>query len=579
MGSRRWPREHPSTAVVPRSVSALMPGSFACPEEEQEVEQTVGEPSEKESEVALPQEPTMAMLDSIFVEVGVELLLVGWAAAMTAATTAHRLVFVIRKRNSGVLDTDMSGALAREESPMTRRAAGRVGIQQGSLRGTFWWVRWTERFISFGRLCLPRPETRRTPISIEHQNGGRRYVLTFCCCCVVVVTYRVSRILPCLVACRKSLYANDDIDLQESAVRRTKRQRTRDAACQTLTYRQLRDGENTVVPKRNHPVRCKHANNTAQPTPEEPQKARARQGHEHQETRFHVVPASRFVSMLNPPSCSMSSTTTLSTASVYRVTDGGGVVHGAIVRGGTRSTDVEERRRVPRQRQDRVAGRGGGNGDVNDNVVRAKHLESRLTHALGVPASTRRQQGRRVDGPKFNLSADDEAGTGLFASLANGEGMVICTPALSSQQHNIPLQDHHQLPQQGLSAPAQSPIQQPGAIGDRSMSPTLGQVAISWGREAGNETAGKMQGNEPSMGGDSAAAVPSFSRGGRGPRPLRSDRDTLEAGCYDMSSNGGAGQDGGTGSEGFAYESLSKGPDYRKVIRVLSRSTSMHRHA
>ncbi|CAM9197469.1 unnamed protein product [Hapterophycus canaliculatus] len=331
-------------------------------------------------------------------------------------------------------------------------------------------------------------------------------------------------------------------DILGSAVRQTKRQRTRDAACQTLTYRQLRDGANTTASKRNNPTSCKHAKNNAQPPSEEAPQARPRQGQHNNETGFHVVPASRFISMLNPPSCPLSSATTASTASVYRVTDGGGLVHGAIVRGGTRGTHGEGRRRGIQQGQARMAGRG-------------------------VPASIARQRGLRGNGPTFFLATDGEESRGLFNLPLDGEGMMLCTPAPSSQQQAGPLHDHQQQPEQDLPAPAQSLLKRPGATGDRCLSPTLGQVAVSWGRETEHETAEKMQGLGPSTTRDPVAIVPSCLRAGREPRSVRSDRDIWEARCYDLlSRDDGPEISESADGESFAYQSLSKGPDYRKVL-------------
>lgn len=358
-------------------------------------------------------------------------------------------------------------------------------------------------------------------------------------------------------------------------MRQTKRQRTRDAACQTLTYRQLRDGANpTPASKRNDPTSCKHSTNNVKPSPEEAQQARPRQGRQQpQESGFHVVPASRLVSMLNPANGPASSATTVSTASVYRVTDGGGIVHGAVVRGGTRSsTDGDERRRGLRQRQTNMAGREGGDGDFSDNVGGAEGFKSREAQTGGVSASTAPQGGRRGDGPTLHSPTEGKNGRELDALPPDGAGMVLCTPVPSTQRQASLLNDPQQRPAQERPAQAPSPLEQHEAIGDRRLSPTLGQVAISWGRETENETAEAMRGSRPSAAKDPAAALSTCSRGGREPVSLRIDRGVWEVGCSDlMSSPQGGGKRGSAGSEGFAYEPLSKGPDYRKVTRRLFR--------
>ncbi|CAM9499246.1 unnamed protein product [Scytosiphon promiscuus] len=346
-------------------------------------------------------------------------------------------------------------------------------------------------------------------------------------------------------------------DILESAVRKTKRQRTRDAACQTLTYRQLRDGANTTASKRNTPTTsCKHAGDVGQPTPSEAQQLRPRQEQQHQDTRFHVVPASRFVSMLNPPSCLMSSDSSVSTASVYRVTDGGGIVHGAIVRGGTHRADGQMRRGL-RQRGDGMAGRVAADGDAIN------------------------YQGPTVDGSDSHSATDGDEGRRSFTPPPKGGDTVLCTPSKSSQrQRRSPLHDQHRQQHQELAAAAQPSDHRPEATGGRRLSPTLGQVGVSWGRDTGHVEAETMQGNGSPEPED--PAVLSCSRGGIGARSLQNERDALETGYYGLLSNNDSAEQGGSaGSKGFTYESLSKGPDYRKVLlftvndadcRILRRS-------
>lgn len=380
---------------------------------------------------------------------------------------------------------------------------------------------------------------------------------------------------------------------QEPAVRQTKRRRTRDVACQTLTYRELRDSDNTTLST--HPNLGGGKHRTQKPSPPRGVAAAAvnsgqpRQRHrnrdrdqqqQHQHSHHHhhhhamMTPASRGGSMLNPPTSPLSSATTVSTASLYRVTDGGGIVHGAIVRG---SRDGA-RKRPPAQRQARAAagrGRGGGKapeGTLDTGVVFPPGEE----HAGEAPSAATAEAA--ADGAADNDPTGNNYGGGGEGSLAppvDGQGTLLCSPP-PSQQRSPSQRQACEREKRALRASPPSRHRRPGTTGDQRASPRLGQVSVSWGqeltREEEEEATGEGQRVEPFTAVGAPLASPSYTRGGEiraAPRTVQSsDRDVWSAeyqdveGDYEKSGNR---RNINAGGGGFVYEPLSEGPDYRKV--------------
>lgn len=264
--------------------------------------------------------------------------------------------------------------------------------------------------------------------------------------------------------------------------------------------------------------------------------------------------------MLNPPTSPLSSATTASTASVYRVTDGGGVVHGAIVRGGGEGG----RKRPPAQRQARMAGRGGGKGTGGRLEAGASPFRE-VPHAGEAPAATTttgRQQG----------GGDGGGGEVLFASPVDGQGALLCSPPPSQQQRSPRQHQTHERTPQELAASPPALHHRPETTGHRRLSPRLGQVSVSWGQELRGEEAEAEEEEERvepfTAVGVPVVSIPSYTRGGRRPRTLQSDRDVWNAEYQDVAADyEKLGSRRSAGGGGFVYEPLSEGPDYRKVRR------------
>ncbi|CAM9388321.1 unnamed protein product, partial [Ectocarpus sp. 13 AM-2016] len=204
-------------------------------------------------------------------------------------------------------------------------------------------------------------------------------------------------------------------DILEPAVRQTKRRRTRDAACQTLTYRELRDHAKTTGSMHNTSTTGgKNCDNNLSPPPRAGHQVHQRQ--RQQQARHHVVPASRYISMLDPPRSpvpSTTATTTLSSSSVYRTTDRGGIVHGAIVRGGARGADGQGMTPWPAQQRERLTGRVRGAGGDEP-----------------------RHQRDKAQKPSSSKNGVERGGS--LARPTDGQGTLLCSPPSSfSQQRSL----------------------------------------------------------------------------------------------------------------------------------------------
>lgn len=353
---------------------------------------------------------------------------------------------------------------------------------------------------------------------------------------------------------------------QEPAVRQTKRRRTRDASCQTLTYRELRDNENTTLSIQPKPVGGKIRNHKPNPPSGATHlvQPRQRQRHQQHHPHHHVMPMSRYGSMSNPPTSPLSSATTVSTASVYRVTEGGGIVHGAVVRGGGEGA----RKRPSGQRQARMAV-GRGSGQDLGGILDAGVFPFREVHAGGASTATTmaaRQQGGQSDGTLIDSFCNPGEGEEMLASsVDDGQGTLLCSPPPSQQRSPSQHQTRDRAKQE-LRTPTLSRHPRPDATSSQRASPRLGQVSVSWGQELSvEEEATEEEKIEPFTTVGVPVASPSFARGGKAPRTIQADRDVWSPDYQDMLEDyekpGSRRSSGG----GFAYEPLSEGPDYRKV--------------
>ncbi|CAM9962775.1 unnamed protein product, partial [Ectocarpus sp. 8 AP-2014] len=333
-------------------------------------------------------------------------------------------------------------------------------------------------------------------------------------------------------------------DILEPAVRQTKRRRTRDAACQTLTYRELRDHAKTTGSMHNTSTTGgKNCDNNLSPPPRAVHQVHQRQ--RHQQARHYVVPASRYVSMLNPPRSPVPSTTmttTLSASSVYRTTDGGGIVHGAIVRGGARGGDAHGMRPWPAQQQKRLAGRGrGAGGDM-------------LRH-------------QRDEAQNLSSSKNGVERGGSLARPTDGQGTLLFSPPSSFSQQRSLHSSPRRRKETELDTSSAPSARLPETPGTQRASPPLGQVSVSWNQEQNQgveggeeETAPFTVVPAPEMG------VPKSSRSRRRPKSLPRNGGEWSTRNHTVVGEKGSGNRSHAGGGGFAYESLSKGPDYRKVL-------------
>lgn len=301
----------------------------------------------------------------------------------------------------------------------------------------------------------------------------------------------------------------------------------------------------------------KNCDNNLSPPPRAVHQVHQRQ--RHQQARHHVVPASRYVSMLNPPRSAVPSTTmttTLSASSVYRTTDGGGIVHGAIVRGGARGGDAQGMRPWPAQQQERLAGRGRGAGG------------DKLRH-------------QRDEAQNPSSSKDGVERGGSLARPTDGQGTLLCSPPSSfSQQRSL-----HSSPRRRKeteldtsSAPSARLSETPGT---QRASPSLGQVSVSWNQEQDQGVEGGEEGTAPFTAvREPEVGVPKSLRSRRRPESLPRNGGVWSTRNHTVVGEKGSGNRSHAGGGGFVYESLSKGPDYRKVkcrlFGVFSSTTNSH---
>eukprot|EP00903_Cladosiphon_okamuranus_P020041 g18408.t1 len=361
-------------------------------------------------------------------------------------------------------------------------------------------------------------------------------------------------------------------DILEPSVRQTKRRRTRDAACQTLTYRELRDNVNAIpCSTQNHPAGWKNSGKdpirphggAQQPQP------RQRYHHHHNQHHHHVAPATRFVSLLNPPGSPLSSsaTATVSTSSVYRVTNGGGIVHGAIVRGGC-GTGGTGRTQHPAQRQAKITGSGGddrrngGEPETSGNATDAGVFPFRgVPHAGGAPAP--------APAPPFAASTTTARPRNRDLP-PDGHGGMLWSPSQPSRRQNAGALTLDHPPKRGGEGNNQelaprsrggSPRRHPetSTSDNRRLSPPVAQVTVSWGRGPEREGGGifdEEEGVAPEV------EVPSYTLEGREPDAFQRDREAEYEEVMATEFEGPRVEACGGG--GLAYEPLSKGPDYRK---------------
>ncbi|CAM9625963.1 unnamed protein product, partial [Ectocarpus sp. 6 AP-2014] len=333
-------------------------------------------------------------------------------------------------------------------------------------------------------------------------------------------------------------------DILEPAVRQTKRRRTRDAACQTLTYRELRDHAKTTGSMHNTSTTGgKNCDNNLSPPPRAVHQVHQRQ--RQQQARRHVVPASRYVSMLNPPRSpvpSTTATTTLSASSVYRTTDGGGIVHGAIVRGGARGGDAHGVRPWPTQQEEPSAGRvrGAGGDKLRHQCDEAQNPSSSKN---GV------ERGRSLARP------------------TDGQGTLLCSPPSSfSQQRSL-----HSSPRRKKETELDTSTTPSARLsetpGTQRASPPLGQVSVSWNQEQDQGVEGGEEGAAPFTAvREPEVEVPNSSRSRRRSESLPRNGGVWSTRNHTVVGEKGSGNRSHAGGGGFVYEPLSKGPDYRKVL-------------
>lgn len=336
-------------------------------------------------------------------------------------------------------------------------------------------------------------------------------------------------------------------------MRQTKRRRTRDAACQTLTYRELWDHAKATGPMHNTGATGgKNCDNNLSPPPRAVHQVHPRQ---RQQARHHVVPASRYVSMLNPPSSPVPSTTTLSASSVYRTTDGGGIVHGAIVRGGTRGGDAQGIRPWPQQQQERLAGRVGDAG--GDSL---RHQRDEAQH----PSSSKNGVERG----------------GSLARPTDRQGTLCSPPPSLPQQISLHSSARWQKETE-LDTSTASSARLTETPGTQRASPPLGQVSVSWNQEQEQGVKGVGEGAAPFTAvRETEMGVPKNSRSGRRPESLPRKGGVWSTRSHTVVSEKGSGNRSHADGGGSLYEPLSKGPDYRKVFcgsfGVFSSMTNSH---
>lgn len=294
-------------------------------------------------------------------------------------------------------------------------------------------------------------------------------------------------------------------------MRQTKRRRTREAASQTLTYRELRDHATAASISS---TRWKGDSLSSALT--------------HIQTQTHAALADRWRS--TPAPNSSFSLATASGASVYRVTDGGGIVHGAVVRGGGYQ-HRKDGRQPPVPQHGRIGRRGAGEGNKSSFKADVRAL------AKASGANDKIFE----DGAEIRLPSGQDGGA----------------PSLPQQQRR-----------QSLVA---SPLRKPETIDtsnrDHRLSPPVVHVSVSWG-DVEDQAAATKKINASQRRTDNAKEPAEFEHevwnaeyGGRGQSEGRwygADGGTEFGGSLSGSGNGGE-------RGRYTCNPLSKGPDYRKV--------------
>ena len=321
-------------------------------------------------------------------------------------------------------------------------------------------------------------------------------------------------------------------------MRKTKRRRTRDAACQTLTYRELLDDATTSS---NRSKTRKNGNPTRNDT------------HAQGEVRV-----SRWSPAVDPGSPS-SLATTLTAASAFQIASEGGSVHGAVIQGGRGGSSRQ--RRPPQQR--RQGGIDSGSSGGSGSGGRLERKADRHAHARRAATARLSHQTR---------SEEYHANAASAWPRAREDG----DPHLGQQQKQQQRLNnrHDPRPKDQLEMPWNSPPSRSESAGSarHRLSPPIGHVAVSWGEddddtreeptrmrrkvaEGGDAPAGRGLGGLEHESWNVGEGCPGYPRGG------------LHVGDDEPWANGGQSGSGtgGGGGRGYTYTPLSKGPDYRKV--------------
>ncbi len=259
--------------------------------------------------------------------------------------------------------------------------------------------------------------------------------------------------------------------------------------------------------------------------------------------------------MFNPPGSPLSSAATASPASVYRTTDEGGIVHGAVVRG---SRGGKRKQQPAAQRQARMPEWGSGDVEGEESAAGSTRTQeafpSQAADAGGGGAGSSGTAATRRDHPDF---PPESGGYGMPSS---GRRTPLESQQPASHRRGRRRQERAR-EKQDLAASGAGSVHRPETVDNQRVSPPLGQVSVSWGQAPEvDETAGERAVTQFTACATPSVVVPSYTRGGRGAHDLLQGDlgGGWSAGNEDFESRTSGG--GGSG-----YEPLSKGPDYRKV--------------
>lgn len=269
--------------------------------------------------------------------------------------------------------------------------------------------------------------------------------------------------------------------------------------------------------------------------------------------------------MFNPPGSLLSSAATASPASVYRTTDEGGIVHGAVVRG---SRGGFRKQQPAGQRQTLMPEGGGSDGEGGEGAGGSARTQEAFPlqepNAEGGAGSTGTPVTRR-----------DHHGTGIhpdFPPESGGRGMPFdgrrtpLGPQQPASRQRGRRRQEHARKKQDMAVSGAGSIHRPETGDNQRISPPLVQVSVSWGQEPEvHKTAGERRMTQLTA--CATPVVPNYTRGGTGAHALLQGDPggSWNAGNEDFEGRTGAGG-------GFGYEPLSKGPDYRKVgLEVMKR--------